>query len=164
MTIDNTTLTRLDAALSAAQTASDGFKPLFEAELAALKSADISALQALVERKRQQTETLLTTSQNLLQWCADQAIDPDFSSFQAWTQQNLAENECEHWQSRWRELRQSLTVNDQHSAVNRQVLATLSSRKQAQMTILRNLLAPTETYSADGQSDTRQLSGWVDRV
>ncbi|PTY36795.1 hypothetical protein BGP77_05785 [Saccharospirillum sp. MSK14-1] len=163
MTIDNTTLTRLDAALRDAQAASDAFKPLLEEELAALKSADITALKTLVERKRQHTEALLTTSQTLLQWCADQNIDPDFASFEAWTQ-NLAENEREGWQNRWRELRQSLTVNDQHSAVNRQVLATLSSRKQAQMTILRNLLAPTETYSADGQSDTRQPSGWVDRV
>lgn len=163
MTIDTTTLTRLDAALRDAQTASDAFKPLLEEELAALKSADISALQELIERKRQQTETLLTASQTLLQWCAEQNIDPDFASFEAWTQP-LAEAERESWQKRWRELRQSLTANDQRSAVNRQVLATLSSRKQAQMTILRNLLAPTETYSANGQSDTRQPSGWVDRV
>ncbi|MFG1497984.1 flagellar export chaperone FlgN [Saccharospirillum sp. HFRX-1] len=163
MTIDTTTLTRLDAALRDAQTASDAFKPLLEEELAALKSADISALQELIERKRQQTEALLSASQTLLQWCAEQNIDPDFASFEAWTQ-NLAQADRESWQNRWRELRQSLTVNDQRSAVNRQVLATLSSRKQAQMTILRNLLAPTETYSADGQSNTSQPSGWVDRV
>ncbi|WP_108124505.1 flagellar export chaperone FlgN [Saccharospirillum mangrovi] len=163
MTIDNSTLTRLDAALRDAQAASDAFKPLLEEELAALKSADIQALQALVQRKRKQTEDLLNASQNLLQWCAEQDIDPDFASFQNWTT-DLAENDRPAWQARWKELRQSLTVNDQHSAVNRQVLATLSSRKQAQMSILRNLLAPTQTYSADGQSDTRQPSGWVDRV
>lgn len=163
MTIDKTTLARLDAALSDAMAASETFKPLLEEELAALKTADISVLKTLVERKRKQTETLLTASQNLLQWCAEQNIDPDYASFEVWTH-TLDSAERAPWLQRWRELRQSLAVNDQRSAVNRQVLATLSSRKQAQMTILRNLLAPTETYSADGQSNTSQPNGWVDRV
>lgn len=163
MTTEHTALTRLDSALSDALDASRGFKPLLEEELAALKAADITALNGLVQRKKTQTEALLTASQALLQWCADQRIDPDYASFEAWTQQ-LDPAERPARLERWRELRQSLAANDERSAINRQVLATLSNRNQAQLGLLRNLLAPTETYSADGQRDSSQPGGWVDRV
>lgn len=163
MTIDTQTVAELEASLTGALGASRDFEPLLEAERDALKNADLPTLSDIVERKKVQTETLLTASQRLLTWCEAQAIDPDYAAFEAWSRA-MPSGQAHALQGRWRELRQSLDRNNRASTVNRQILATLTARNQAKLSLFKNLLGAPDTYSATGNRVSGPIGGWVDRV
>lgn len=163
MTIDTKTVEELEASLTGALGASRDFEPLLDAEREALKSADLQTLSDIIERKKVQTETLLQASRRLLSWCAEQGIEPDFAAFTAWSRA-LPEDQALNLQRRWRELRQGLDRNNRATAVNRQILATLTARNQAKLSLFKNLLGAADTYSASGDRVSAPLGGWVDRV
>lgn len=163
MTIDTNTVQHLQAALTAALSASRAFEPLLAAELEALKSADPEALNNVVERKKALTETLLGASERLLGWCERQEIEPDYAAFANWSQA-LPESEGAPLRQSWLDLRQSLEANNRSSAVNRQVLSSLTARNQAQLTLFKNLLGTPDTYTAAGTKTSGSGGGWVDRV
>lgn len=163
MTIDTHTLQRLYDALQDALEASQRFQPLLEAEQEALTQADLTSLTAILDRKKRLTEDLLTASQSLLGWCADQGIDADYRDFERWSRA-LADSERAPLLEQWRALRQSLEANHRSNAVNRQLLASLSTRNQARLSLLKNLVGSTDTYSANGTRASGMASGWVDSV
>jgi len=163
MTIDTHTLQRLHDALQDALEASQRFQPLLEAEQEALTQADLTSMTAILDRKKLLTEQLLSASQSLLGWCSDQGIEPDYHEFERWTQA-LPESERTPLLDQWRVLRQSLDTNHRSNAANRQLLASLTSRNQARLSLLKNLVGSTETYSASGTRSTGMASGWVDSV
>lgn len=163
MTIDTKTMQQLRTSLEEALGASRSFQPVLRAEHEALKGSDLQALAELVERKKSLTETLLQASGRLLDWCADQGIEPDYQAFKAWAQA-LPDSDRAPLLTQWTELRQSLEENDRSSAVNRQILSSLTQRNQARMTLLKNLLGTPDTYSASGTRESGTATGWVDRV
>lgn len=163
MTIDTHTLHRLTGALQDALEASLRFQPLLKAEQDALTEADLTALMDILDRKKHLTEHLLLASQTLLNWCAEQGIEPDYQAFEHWTT-NLADSDRGPLLDHWQQLRQSLDANHRSNAVNRQLLASLTTRNQAQLALLKNLVGSTDTYSASGTRNTGMASGWVDSV
>ena len=163
MTIDTHTLQRLHDALQDTLEASQRFQPLLEAEQEALTQADLTSLTAILDRKKLLTEHLLSASQGLLGWCADQGIEPDYREFERWAQA-LSETERTPLLDQWRVLRQSLDTNHRSNAANRQLLASLTSRNQARLSLLKNLVGSTDTYSASGTRSSGMASGWVDSV
>lgn len=163
MTIDTHTVEQLRAHLAQTYSASLEFQPLLSAEFEALKAADLQALTVLIERKKALTDTLLEASQNLLNWCAEQNIEPDYNAFEAWSSA-LPDPDRSSVRQSWLDLRQSLDENNRSTAVNRQVLSSLSGRNQARLTLLKNMLGTPATYTASGTQEPGPTGGWVDRV
>lgn len=158
------TLTALQAALASALDASHAFQPVLADEHRALKTGDLSLLSSVLERKSSLTETLLTASEALLAWCSDQGIEADFAAFSSWCTQ-LEETHQTPLLEQWQLLKSSLDENSRSTAVNRQMLASLSAQNQARLTLLKNLVGATDTYSASGtQSLNDGQRRWVDQV
>jgi flagellar biosynthesis/type III secretory pathway chaperone len=164
MTMNTETLNALQSALSEALNASDAFKPVLADEHLALKTGDLSLLSVVLEQKASLTETLIDASKSLLNWCQHQSIKPDFAAFSRW---------CDPLHSRqrtplieqWQRLKVSLDENSRSTGVNRQMLASLSVQNQARLTLLKNLVGATNTYSASGtQTLYDGQHRWVDQV
>ena len=159
------TLNALQVALARALDASYAFEPLLADEHRALKTGDLTLLSAVLDRKSSLTETLLTASEALLTWCSDQGIEPDYPAFRAWCEQQLDTAQQVPLLTQWQKLKLSLDENSRSTAVNRQMLASLSARNQARLTLLKNLVGATDTYSASGtQSLNDGQRRWVDQV
>ncbi|WP_127555152.1 flagella synthesis protein FlgN [Saccharospirillum alexandrii] len=159
------TLNALQAALARALDASHAFEPLLADEHQALKTGDLTLLSAVLDRKSSLTDTLLTASEALLAWCSNQGIEPDYPAFHAWCEQQLDAAQQAPLLTQWQTLKASLDENSRSTAVNRQMLASLSARNQARLTLLKNLVGATDTYSASGtQSLNDGQRRWVDQV
>lgn len=159
------TLNALQAALAGALDASFAFRPVLADEHQALKTGDLSLLSDVLDRKSSLTETLLTASEALLAWCSDQSIEPDYPAFRTWCEHQLDENQRTPLLAQWQQLKTSLDENSRSTAVNRQMLASLSTQNQARLTLLKNLVGTTDTYSASGtQSLNDGQRRWVDQV
>ena len=158
------TLKALQAALATALDASQAFQPVLADEHRALKSGDLALLSGVLERKSSLTETLLSASEALLAWCAEQGIEADYTAFRDWCTR-LTEAEQTPLLAQWQQLKSSLDENSRSTAVNRQMLASLSAQNQARLTLLKNLVGATDTYSASGtQSLNDSQRRWVDQV
>lgn len=159
------TLKALQTALAGAYNASHAFEPTLADEHRALKNGDLVLLADVLEQKSSLTETLLSASEALLDWCSTQQIEPDYPAFRAWCEQQLTEAERAPLLAQWQQLKASLDENSRSTAVNRQMLASLSTQNQARLTLLKNLVGATDTYSAAGtQSLNDGQRRWVDQV
>lgn len=159
------TLKALQTAMARALDASHAFKPVLADEHRALKTGDLSLLSNVLDRKSSLTETLLTASEALLAWCSDQSIEPDYPAFRTWCEHQLDETQQAPLLAQWQQLKASLDENSRSTAVNRQMLASLSAQNQARLTLLKNLVGATNTYSASGtQSLNDGQHRWVDQV
>jgi flagellar biosynthesis/type III secretory pathway chaperone len=164
MTMNTDTLDALHAALTRALDASHAFEPVLAEEHQALKTGDLTLLSAVLEQKSSLTDTLLTASEALLDWCSQQGIEPDYPAFSDWCKPlrpDLRDPLLAHWQ----QLKTSLDENSRSTGVNRQMLASLSVQNQARLTLLKNLVGATNTYSASGtQTLYDGQHRWVDQV
>ncbi|WP_169579666.1 flagellar export chaperone FlgN [Saccharospirillum impatiens] len=163
--MDTETFEALQSALAGALDVSQAFELTLADEHRALKTGDLSLLSDVLERKSSLTEALLTASEGLLAWCSDQGIEPDYPAFLQWCEHHLNETDRSPLLAHWQQLKVSLDDNSRSTAVNRQMLASLSTQNQARLTLLKNLVGTTDTYSASGtQSLNDSQRRWVDQV
>jgi len=164
MTMNTQTIDALDDALKTAIDASQAFEPVLADEQTALKAGDLTLLSSVLERKSVLTTELLSASEALLDWCSKQGIEPDYNAFSDWCSP-LPADQSGLFLNLWTQLKTNLDRNSRSTAVNRQILASLSAQNQARLTLLKNLVGAPNTYSAAGtQSPSDGQHRWVDQV